>query len=177
MIFISRSKLYVDGPRLLVDNEGLHGMVKKCGTITLSAGSHTVYVEGFQAGGGVGMRLEYSGPDTDKQEVPMPSGRVSGLYYPKCDPDSQGSEGEFTICMFRSKQNLQIIPRIGDAVAMKQLSYVGQGLLPVVDMHALTGFRQYVPKTPDVNYVWAIYGQVVISRAGSYNLCISSDDG
>ncbi len=109
------------------------------------------------------MRLEYSGPDTDKQEVPMPSARVSGLFYPKCSlspdsPNSHGAEGQFTMCMFRSKQNLQVIPCIGDAVAMKQLSYVGQGLLPVVDMHALTGFRQNVPRTLDANYVWVIYG-------------------
>ena len=97
----------------------------------------------------------------------MPSGQVSGLYYPKCSPDSpdsQGAEGQFNMCMFRSKQNLQVIPRIGDAVAMKQLSYVGQGLLPVVDMHALTdpGFRghQYVPRTPDANYVWGTVGHL-----------------
>ena len=49
---------------MLVDDEGLHGMVKKCGTKTLAAGDHVVYVEGFQAGGGVGMTVRYSGPDT-----------------------------------------------------------------------------------------------------------------
>ncbi len=164
-----------------MDNDGLHGMVKRCGMITLSSGAHTVYIEGFQAGGGVGMRLEYSGPDTNNLDVPMPSGRVSGPYFPLCDPTSQGSanSAEFTICMFKSKMpgNLQSIPRVGDAVATNQLAYVGQGFLPVVDMHTLLAFRQYVPKTPDGNYVWVIFGRLVISSAGSYNLCISSDDG
>ena len=156
-------------------------MVKKCGTITLSSGAHSIYLEGFQAGGGVGMKMEYSGPDTKNQVVYMPSGRVSGPYFPLCDPTSKSpaNAAQFTICMFQSKMagNLQSIPLIGDAVATNQLSYVGQGSLPVVDMHTLQAFRQYVPGTPDGNYVWAIYGKLVISSAGSYNLCISSDDG
>ena len=156
-------------------------MVKKCGVITLPSGSHTVYIEGFQAGGGVGMKLEYSGPDTDGLELPMPSGRVSGPYFPLCDPTSQGpaNAAQFTICVFKSTApgDLRVIPRIGDAAATDQLSYVGQGSLPVVDMHTLLAFRQYVSGTPDGNYVWVRYGKVVISSAGSYNLCISSDDG
>ena len=174
----SSSKLYVDGPFLLVDNEGLHGMVKKCNAITLTTGVHSIYVEGFQAGGGVGMQVRYSGPDTDSDEVLMPSCRISDLYFPSCDPTKQSSDLEyFTICMFKSARNLGLTPRIGDAVAMDQLSYLGSGHLPVVDMHDVRAFRQYVPQTPDVNFVWAIYGKLVISSAGSYNLCISSDDG
>ena len=153
-------------------------MVKKCNPITLSSGKHSVYVEGFQAGGGVGMKISYSGPDTDMQETLMPSGRVSDLYYPSCNPTKPtANSDQFTICMFGSATNLGTTPRIGDAVAMDQISYIGRGELAVVDMHSLSSFRQYVPGTPEVNYVWAIYGKLVILSAGSYNLCISSDDG
>jgi hypothetical protein len=153
-------------------------MVKKCNAITLSSGVHTVYIEGFQAGGGVGMRLDYSGPDTELQEVPMPSGRVSDLYFSSCDPTKQTSDTDhFTICMFKSQYNLQLTPRIGDAVATNQLSFVGSSFMPIVDMHTLSAFRQYVPSTPDVNYVWAIYGKLLVTSAGSYSMCISSDDG
>ena len=49
-------------------------MVKKCGTKTVAAGDHVVYVEGFQAGGGVGMVLTYSGPDTKGKEILLRSG-------------------------------------------------------------------------------------------------------
>ena len=57
-----------------MDDEGLHGMVEKCGTTSVTAGDHVVYVEGFQAGGGVGMAVRYSGPDTGGRKVLMRSG-------------------------------------------------------------------------------------------------------
>lgn len=61
---------------LLVDNEGLHGMVERCGSRDLTSGSHVVYIEGFQAGGGVGMVATYSGPDTGDDKMLMKSGQV-----------------------------------------------------------------------------------------------------
>ena len=60
---------------------------------------------------------------------------------------------------------------------LNRLYYVGQNQLPIVDLHALSTYREYVPQTPDTNYAWSIMGQLQISNAGSYNLCISSDDG
>jgi hypothetical protein len=63
---------------LLVENDGLHGMVEKCSDSQLEAGQHTVYVEGFQNRGGVGMEIKYMGPDTvvdgKAQKVFMRSG-------------------------------------------------------------------------------------------------------
>jgi hypothetical protein len=87
--------------------------------------------------------------------------------------------GKFTMCMFKSETGvrLSLTPRIGDAVALKELSYVGKGSVPIVDLHDVYNFRQYVPNTPDSNYVWAIFGVLKINSAGNYNMCISSDDG
>ncbi len=155
-------------------------MVKKCNSITLATGAHSIYTEAFQGGGGVGMQISYSGPDTDMQEVLMPSGRVSNLYFPSCDPtksDSDSESADFSICMFKSHSVLGGTPRIGDAVAMDKLSYIGRGHLPVIDMHSMSAFRQYVPGTPEEQFVWAIYGTMLVSSAGGYNLCVSSDDG
>jgi hypothetical protein len=174
-----RSKLYADGS-LLVDNEGLHGMVERCQPKFLSAGSHIIYIEGFQAGGGVGMVVRYSGPDTDNERIPMMSGRVSSRYDSQCNPTQRSttpSSSKFTLCMFKSISSLSRIPRIGDEVANQRLSFVGKGKLAVIDMHELQTFRGYVPNIPSQNYVWAIYGQLTISVTGSYTLCISSDDG
>ena len=65
---LNRSLLYVDG-RLLVDDDGLHGMVERCGSLDLSAAAHGIYLVGFQAGGGVGMELRYTGPDTGGKKL------------------------------------------------------------------------------------------------------------
>jgi hypothetical protein len=147
------------------------------------AGPHVVYLEGFQAGGGVGMELTYSGPDTGGSKVFMRSGVRSSSsatpsqYYSKCTP-TDGDQPYFTVCMFRSEVGLSQIPSIGQSdTGTNRLYYVGKGHLPVVNFDNLEQIRKAVPNTPDVNYAWAIYGQLVIGAGGSYNLCITSDDG
>ena len=73
------SLLYVNG-QLLVDDDGIHGMVERCGTSILSASKHVLYIAGFQAGGGVGMELRYSGPDTGGSKVfVLPGGVPSSV--------------------------------------------------------------------------------------------------
>jgi hypothetical protein len=66
------SHVFLDGEDL-VDNGGLHGMAKKCGDAQLDEGDHKVRVTFFQNGGGAGLQVVYSGPDTDGKEVLMPS--------------------------------------------------------------------------------------------------------
>ena len=179
MILLHRSTLYVDGP-LLVNDDGLHGMVEKCADKDLASGSHVVYIEGFQAGGGVGMVATYSGPDTGGEKVLMRSGKVmtSSRYYAQCDPWAQQDPSQFTVCMFRSSVGLSSIPKISMAdTGSGPLSFVGKGRLSVVDVHSVGQFRSAVRATPDSNYAWAIYGQLIIVTPGRYRLCITSDDG
>ena len=163
-----------------MDDEGLHGMVEKCGTTSVTAGDHVVYVEGFQAGGGVGMAVRYSGPDTGGKKVLMRSGKVmkASRYFEQCDPSAQQDPSQFTVCMFRSSTGLSSIPRISQAGSGSgPLSFVGKGRMSVIDVHDLGRFRVAVPSTPDWNYAWAIYGQLMIGTSGRYTLCITSDDG
>ena len=181
MLECCRSKLYVDG-LLLVEDDGLHGMVEKCSVTTLLSGTHIVYLEGFQAGGGVGMELTYTGPDTGGSKVFMRSGirptAAPSQYFSKCTPSTDGDQSKFTICLFRSEVALSSIPSIGQAdTGHNRLYYVGKGRVPVVNFDSLEQIRQIVPNTPDSQYAWAIYGNLLISAFGSYNLCITSDDG
>ncbi len=170
---------------LVVDDEGLHGMVEKCGSRTLASGLHVMYIEGFQAGGGVGMEAKYSGPDTGGKVMFMRSGVVPstssapGPFYFGCDPSVEESDGrKFTLCIFRSEISLGRIPALGQAdTGSNRLYFVGKGRLPVVDVHNVDQFRVTVQGTPDSNYAWAIYGRLLIGVSGSYTMCIISDDG
>ena len=179
---VGRSKLYVDG-KLLVDDDGLHGPAEKCAATTLSEGNHLVYVEGFQAGGGVQMSIKYSGPDTNGNKVLMKSGQSSkgksgGRYFESCDPSAGFSASAFTVCVFKSSKGLSTTPSVaGAGQGDSPLKYVGKGTASVVDMNSADDFRKAVSGTPNENFVWAIYGELVVSSGGSYNLCISSDDG
>ena len=167
---------------MLVDDEGLHGMVKRCGTKTLTAGAHAVYVEGFQAGGGVGMNVRYSGPDTGGKEMLLRSGMVPsvpGKYFAQCDPTAAGLDlSSFIVCIFRSDKGLGSIPQLGAAdTEGSTLHYVGKGSMSVVDVRSSGDFRKAVGKTPDENFAWGIIGQLKVKTEGAYNLCIESDDG
>ena len=55
------SKLYI-GEEVVVDNDGLHGMQSRSGTIALAAGHHKIRVEFFERGGGAGLIVSVDGP-------------------------------------------------------------------------------------------------------------------
>ena len=63
------SRCYLDGEQL-IDNDGLHGMVEKSGTVELQAGLHDVLVTYFDNGGGDGLGFDWSGPGLARQPVP-----------------------------------------------------------------------------------------------------------
>ena len=63
------SKLWI-GDDLVVNNDGLHGMVTVRGTRALAAGKHKLRVEFFEAGGGAGLQMRWSGPSQGTVIVP-----------------------------------------------------------------------------------------------------------
>ena len=63
------SRLFL-GETLVVDNDGLHGMVTRSATVALEAGFHRVRLEFFENGGGAGLLFRWSGPSTGTQSVP-----------------------------------------------------------------------------------------------------------
>jgi putative heme-binding domain-containing protein len=71
------SRLYI-GKRQVVNNDGLHGMVERSGTIDLTAGSHPIVVTYFDNGGGDGLIVSWSGPSIRKQKIPADRLAISG---------------------------------------------------------------------------------------------------
>ncbi len=63
------SRLFVDN-KLLVDNDGLHGMAEKKGIAALSAGLHPLKVQFFQKTGGRDIKVSWEGPKSAKQAIP-----------------------------------------------------------------------------------------------------------
>lgn len=63
------SKLYI-GDQLIVNNDGLHGMVEKSGVVGLKAGMHSITVTMFERAGGEGLTVQYAGPGIAKQVIP-----------------------------------------------------------------------------------------------------------
>lgn len=63
------SRLYLDG-RLLIDNDGLHGMVEKLGAIELTEGPHRLVTSYYDNGGGDGYAVTWQGPGVKKGAIP-----------------------------------------------------------------------------------------------------------
>jgi hypothetical protein len=63
------SKMWLNGA-LLIDNDGLHGMQERQGTVNLAAGYHPFRIEFFENTGGAGLIFRWAGPGIAKQVVP-----------------------------------------------------------------------------------------------------------
>lgn len=63
------SLLYIDD-KLVVNNDNLHLMTEKEGTISLTAGNHKIRVEFFENAGNAGLIVLWQGNGYDKQVIP-----------------------------------------------------------------------------------------------------------
>ena len=63
------SRLYIDD-KLVVNNDGRHGMAEKNGSINLSPGVHSIVVTYFDSGGGDGLIVSWQGPGIKKEKIP-----------------------------------------------------------------------------------------------------------
>ncbi len=62
------SKLYIDG-KLVVDNDGDHGVIMANGGTTLQPGKHAIRVEWFNGGGGAWLGAYFEGPGVPRQFI------------------------------------------------------------------------------------------------------------
>lgn len=64
------SRLWIDG-KVVVDNDGVHGMQRKRGNVELSEGRHTVTLGYFEKSGGEELELTWSGPGFRNERVDL----------------------------------------------------------------------------------------------------------
>ncbi len=57
-------------PGMVVDNDGLHGMITEPGKVVLRAGAHPIAVQWFNRLGEFGLNVEYEGPGLPRQRIP-----------------------------------------------------------------------------------------------------------
>jgi putative heme-binding domain-containing protein len=69
------SRLYIDDTEV-INNDGLHGMSEKAGSINLSPGAHPFIVTYFDNGGGDGLSLAWRGPGI-RRKTRVPADRFS----------------------------------------------------------------------------------------------------
>lgn len=62
------SQLFIND-QLLVDNDGLHGMARREGKVTLQTGEHAIKVTYFERTGGAGLSVAWSGPGFTERAI------------------------------------------------------------------------------------------------------------
>jgi hypothetical protein len=62
------SKLYIDG-KLVVENDGTHGIIEAAGSVEVAAGEHDIRVEYFNDGGGSWLGAWFEGPQVPRQYI------------------------------------------------------------------------------------------------------------
>jgi signal transduction histidine kinase len=68
---IRRGAAFQLGPKgPVVDNNGVHGMVEKSGSVYLNTGRHPLHLQWFNGGDNYGLIVEYKGPGVPRQSIP-----------------------------------------------------------------------------------------------------------
>ena len=85
------SRLWI-GDSLVVDNDGLHGMLERSGSIALAAGRHPIRVEFFENFGGAGLIVRWAAAGTPKATIPAEAWSHGGTIV-SADLDGDGAVG------------------------------------------------------------------------------------
>ena len=83
------SRLWI-GEDLVVDNDGVHGMVERTGSISLLAGKHPIRIEFFENGGGAGCFARVGGPGMTYDVIPDPMWSHGGVLGEPADLNGDG---------------------------------------------------------------------------------------
>ena len=108
--------MYLDGVQIVIW-DGVHvANSRVCATLSLSKGSHRIYVIGFEYVQDSQLEVTYSGPDTFGVRTHI-GGRP---FYPACDPKLVTSPpNSFTLCTYKSEPTTALLgdctPTVGIA--------------------------------------------------------------
>jgi len=162
------SILYIDGG-VVVNNDGLHGMVAKQANKDISAGFHSLKLEYFERGGHAGMLFKLKGPDTanawsyGQSYIYHGEAEVARTVKAKNHSESGFREEAFFFSM--GDRIPSLAERSPDMVKrVKKVWYESTG-------NSWPGYK----RSDDFAVRWT--GFLRVEKAGSYTFWISSDDG
>ena len=140
---------------VLVDNDGLHPVAEKSGTVYLAAGRHAIRADWFNGPGRFELEVEYEGPGLPRQKIPdavlFPVDRSNGTTNPVKGLEYRCYEGHWD--------------RVPDFQR-----------LPVVQRGTAANFDLRV-RTRDEEVGLQFIGYVEVPRDGLYTFWTKSDDG
>ena len=177
------SKLYIDGSQV-VDNDGLHGMEVQEGTVTLTAGWHSIVIVMFEQESGEGLVVSWTPTpgaafETMSSTIPAQHQATSSLevdVYTASDSWWSGlTDGK--------SDNDPVLVNVGNPNGdpyNSDLIVVDAGgpFAGDTSFTDLTAFRSNLgDNVPDDKFILRVRGVIVAATAGDYRFKTSSDDG
>jgi hypothetical protein len=161
------SKLFI-GDKLIVDNDGLHGMREHSGNIALGAGKHPLRVEFFENGGGAGIIMQWKGPGVSKAVVP-----ASALTRKEM-PVTAATDVKFDV----SGLNVQYYNLGGEKSKLPDFSTLKPSRTDVSAQINFPSTNGNFATSEAKDYVAAVWtGFINVPSSGSWDLFLDSDDG
>jgi signal transduction histidine kinase len=148
-------KLGVRGP--VVENDGVHSMVEKSGSVFLTAGRNPIRVEWFNGAEKYGLSVEYQGPDLPRQKIPD-----SALYRVDVNKATGSSNWVHGLDFVCSDAPGEMLPDFNPATALK-IGVVANFQLEVI------------PRNEHIGLCFS--GFLETAKDGLYTFCTTSDDG
>ncbi len=139
----------------LVDNNGVHGMIEKSGSVYLNVGHQPIRLEWFNGVEGFGLGLEYEGPGVPRQTIPK-----TALVQLPTSPDLPQSPSGLKVHYYETTGEL--LPDFSALTPIKT------GFKPDFNLADL-------PRRENVAAVFS--GAIAIAREGLYTFHLKSDDG
>lgn len=142
----------------LIDNDGLHTMSEKSGSVYLSSGLHPISIQWFNGAGEFGLEMDCMGPELSRQRVPhsLLFHRESQVF----DDTNHVSPGlDYRCYEGNGWDHLADFPL---------LQPVKSGMVSNVDLS---------PRSRDTNVAMAFSGYFLAPQSGTYSFWLKSDDG
>jgi hypothetical protein len=152
------SKMWITD-KLLIDNDGLHGMVTKQGEEVLAAGEYAIRIDHFEKTGGAGMKFKYSGPDTGGSTVVVPN------HVLRTNPVLHGLEEE----VFYYDDQLSNLPDLNG-----KTPNMAQTVETINYAETQSRFQKFLHED---HFAVRWTGYIKVSVAGEYTFYVTSDDG
>merc|ERR1712066_42947 len=169
------TKLYIDD-ELAIDNDGLHGMINKCVTVSVSGDGKEVKkitIEFFEIGGGAGCQVTWKTPDSDEYvAIPPAAWNDASDLTPTVSPTpAPTGTNDIEITYFKLNETFTTIPDTGfDGLTPMATDYISTIDFPVSYGEVL--------RSGEEDYVGALFEAALdFSSPGMYELCVDSSDG
>jgi hypothetical protein len=142
---------------------------RRCGTLQLSAGSHTAFANFFENQGYASCAITWYGPDTNNAETLLTSsGNLNDL---PSALEGYAVPSRWLMKTYNVGHWLSTMPDVTG------LTLVGQTYVPEINFWGEEKFQAAIPGTPGDYFATTFQGRISVATAGIYTFCTNSDDG